>query len=70
MDTVAAFTSGVEAAAVAPHFWLALRFHDYQPDELSELFRQAARNRGANVRFFSDCDEAVRWLRANNPHFD
>jgi hypothetical protein len=70
MDTVGAFSSGVEAAAVVPHLWLALCFHDYTPDELSELFRQAARNRGANVHFFSDRDKALRWLRANNPHFD
>ena len=70
MDTVAAFSSGVKASNVAPHFWLALCFHNYEPDELSELFRQAARNRGANVQFFSDCARAANWLRANNPHFD
>lgn len=70
MDTVAAFSSGVEAANVVPHLWLALCFHDYEPDELSQLFRQAARNRGANVNFFSRCDDALGWLRANNPHFD
>ena len=69
LDTVAAFTSGVEASTVAPNLWLALCFHNYQPDELSELFRQAARNRGANVEFFSDCDKALNWLRVNNPQF-
>ncbi len=69
MDTVAAFNSGVEASSVAPHLWLALCFHDYQPDELSELFRHAARNRGANVEFFSDCEKALNWLRVNNPQF-
>lgn len=70
MDTVGAFSAGVEASTVAPHLWLALCFHDYEPDDLSELFRQAARNRGANVNFFSDCGRALNWLRANNPHFD
>jgi hypothetical protein len=70
MDTVSAFSSGVEASSVAPRLWLALCFHDYAPDELSELFRQAARNRGANVSFFNDCDKALGWLRANNPGFD
>ena len=69
MDTVAAFTSGVAAASVAQNFWLALCFHGYEPDELSELFRQAARNRGANVEFFKDRDDGLRWLRANNPSF-
>ena len=69
MDTVSAFTSGVEASAVAANLWLALCFHDYEPDEISELFRHAARNRGANVEFFSDRDRALSWLRANNPQF-
>lgn len=69
MDTVGAFTSGVAAASVADNFWLALCFHAYEPDDISELFRQAARNRGANVEFFSDPDTAVGWLRVNNPSF-
>ena len=70
IDTVGAFSSGVKASTVTQHLWLALCFHDYEPDELSELFRQAARNRGANVHFFSDCAKALNWLRANNPNFD
>lgn len=69
LDTVGAFTSGVEASGVTTNLWLALCFHGYEPDELSELFRHAARNRGANVEFFSDCDRALNWLRANNPQF-
>jgi hypothetical protein len=70
IDTVGAFTSGVAASSVVPHLWLALCFHDYEPDETSDLFRQSARNRGANVHFFTDCDKALNWLRVNNPHFD
>ena len=69
LDTVGAFTSGVDASSVATDLWLALCFHGYQMDELSELFRQAARNRGTNVEFFSDCERALAWLRANNPRF-
>jgi hypothetical protein len=69
IDTVGAFTSGVEASSVAPNLWLALCFHNYHPDELSELFRDAARNRGASVEFFSDADRALNWLRVNNPQF-
>ena len=69
LDTVAAFTSGVSASGVTSNLWLALCFHNYEPDELSELFRHAARNRGANVEFFSDCGKALNWLRANNPQF-
>lgn len=69
MDTVSAFTSGVEVSRIASNLWLALCFHDYEPDELSELFRRAAYNRGANVEFFSECEAAVAWLRTNNPRF-
>lgn len=69
MDTVAAFTSGVEVASIAPNLWMALCFQGYEPDEISELFRQAARNRGANVEFFTDRDAALSWLRSNNPSF-
>jgi hypothetical protein len=69
LDTVSAFTSGVDVSRIAPNLWLALCFHDYEPDELSELFRRAAYNRGANVDFFSECEAALAWLRANNPRF-
>ena len=69
MDTVAAFTSGVQLASIAPNLWMALCFQRYEPDEISELFRQAARNRGANVEFFSDREAALSWLRGNNPPF-
>ena len=69
MDTVAAFTSGVEVASIAPNLWMALCFPGHEPDEISELFRQAARNRGANVEFFEDRDAALHWLRENNPSF-
>jgi hypothetical protein len=48
---------------------MALCFVRYKPDEISELFRQAARNRGANVEFFTNREAALVWLRANNPSF-
>ena len=69
MDTVGAFTSGVAAASIAQNLWLALCSHGYQPDGIGELFRQAARNRGANVEFFNDREAALVWLRVNNPPF-
>ena len=62
MDTVAAFQSGVQAADVIAGFWLALCFENYEPDEISELFVHAARNRGVHVKFFSDREKALRWL--------
>jgi hypothetical protein len=62
IDTVGAFRSGVQAAESAPELWLALCFQGYQTDELSELFKNAARNRGVHVKFFSDREQAHRWL--------
>jgi len=62
LDTVGAFQSGVRAADVYPNLWLALCFKNYKPDEMSELFVTAARNRGVRVKFFSDKDAAMRWL--------
>jgi hypothetical protein len=69
IDTVGAFTSGVHVSNIAPNLWLALCLHNYEPDEISELFRDAAGNRGANVEFFSDPEKALNWLRVNNPQF-
>ncbi|HSU25274.1 MAG TPA: hypothetical protein VLI65_04795 [Pyrinomonadaceae bacterium] len=62
MDTVAAFQSGVQAAGVRKDLWLAIYFHNYEPDELSELFERSARNRGIHVRFFDNRDRALNWL--------
>jgi hypothetical protein len=62
MDTVSAFESGKEASEVYSDLWIALCFDGYEPDETSELFVTAARNRGAKVKFFSEIDAAKRWL--------
>lgn len=69
MDTVAAFESGVQASAVGKDLWLAIYFHDYQPDEISELFERSARNRGAHVRFFDNRERALNWLDAGHRTF-
>jgi hypothetical protein len=69
MDTMTAFTSGVAVASIAPNLRMALCFLRYEPDEISELFRQAAQNRGASIEFFSDRHAALVWLRADNPSF-
>lgn len=62
LDTISAFESGIEAAAAYPDLAIAICFYDYEPDETSELFITAARNRGARVKFFSDRKIALRWL--------
>lgn len=62
MGTIDAFESGVEAAEVYPGLTVAICFSDYEPDETSDLFVTAARNRGARVKFFSEIETAKRWL--------
>lgn len=62
MDTIGAFESGIHASKVAVRLSLALCFYDYKTDELSDFFKTVARNRGARVEFFTDRDEALRWL--------
>ncbi len=58
--------SGMQAAAV-PRLWLALCLEDFEPDDLSELFKTIAATRGVHIKFFSDRDRAVNWLRTNSP---
>lgn len=62
MDTIAAFESGIEASEVYPNLAVALYLSEYEPDEMSELFITAARNRGARIKFFADRNAALRWL--------
>lgn len=62
VGVVDAFESGVEASNVFPGLMVAIFFANYEPDETSELFVTAARNRGVRVKFFSDRATALRWL--------
>lgn len=62
LNTISAFESGVEASEIYPNLAVAICFYDYEPDEMSELFVTAARNRGARVKFFSEKRSALRWL--------
>ena len=57
--------SALRAATVAPRLWCALCLHDYEIGERSELFKTIARSHGAHVKFFSDRDSALAWLRSN-----
>jgi len=59
-------SSGVRAAVV-PRLWFALCLKDYEPTELSELFKTVAASRGVHVKFFSGSEKALNWLRSNSP---
>ena len=57
--------SAMRAATVASGLWCAICLEDYEIGERSELFKTIARSHGAHVKFFSDCEHALTWLRSN-----
>lgn len=57
--------SAMRAATVAPKLWCAICLEDYEIGERSELFKTIARSHGAHVKFFSDREHALAWLRSN-----
>ena len=57
--------SAMRAATVASELWCAICLEDYEIGERSELFKTIARTRGAHVKFFSDREHALAWLRSN-----
>ena len=65
METIDALDSAAMAAKLIPGMTCALCFYDYQTDELSQFFSDAAYNRGARVRFFTEQPAALQWLQAN-----
>lgn len=56
-----------QRTATVPHLWLAFCLEDWEPTEQSELYEVVAASRGVRVKFFSDHDHALHWLRANAP---
>lgn len=63
MDTTAAFESGTQLSRMAAGLKIALLFHNYKTDELSEFFKTVAHNRGVRVDFFTDKQKALEWLQ-------
>ena len=60
-------SSGIRAAAAVPRLWFAICLKDFEETELSELYATVAASRGVHVKFFSDSEKALNWLRANSP---
>ena len=56
-----------ERTATIPKLWLAFHMEDFEPTEQSELFGAIAASRGVRVKFFSQREDALSWLRANAP---
>ena len=53
--------------AIVPNLWLAFHLENYEPTELSELYEAVAASKGVRVKFFTNSDEALNWLRKNAP---
>ncbi|MGE3467558.1 MAG: hypothetical protein AB7J13_11565 [Pyrinomonadaceae bacterium] len=66
LQTSEVIDAGLKTAAV-PKLSMAFCFDDFQPDELSELYETVAASRGVRVKFFSDSERALMWLRSNSP---
>ena len=58
--------AGQRTAAI-PKLWLAFRLKDFVPNENSDLFIVTASSRGVRVKFFSETERALNWLRRNSP---
>ena len=58
--------AGVKAATVDPKLWFAICLDNFEPTELGELFKAVARSRGVHVKFFTDRDHALLWLRSGS----
>ena len=64
MTTMNAFDSGVLAAESLKGLAMACCFYGYVQDELTEFFKNVARNRGLHIEFFTCLERALEWLLA------
>jgi hypothetical protein len=62
LDTGAAFDAGRALAENLSGLSVALCFRDYEFDDLSAFFKTVAQNRGVRLEFFSELNDALRWL--------
>jgi hypothetical protein len=62
LDTMSAFESGRLLAENVVGVTLAVCLRGHEFDELSAFFKTVAQNRGVKIEFFTNLDEARRWL--------
>ena len=65
-DTSQVIEAGQRTATV-PNLWLAYHLLNFVPSDQSELYEVIAASRGVRVKFFSDAEHALMWLRNNTP---
>lgn len=65
-DTADVIDAGQKTATV-PKLWLAFAVTDFQPTAQTELYETIAASRGVRVKFFTNRERALKWLRQNTP---
>ena len=63
----AAVVEAGQKTATIPNLWIAFHFDDYVPTTNTELYEAVADSHGVRVKFFTDRDQAMNWLRVNAP---
>jgi hypothetical protein len=63
-DTADVVDAGKKTATV-PRLWLAFAIPDFQPTAQTELYEVIAASQGVRVKFFTNRDRALNWLRHN-----
>jgi hypothetical protein len=66
LDTGEVVEAGLRTAAI-PQLWMAFHLANFVQSERSELFEKISASRGVRVKFFSDTEHALAWLRSNTP---
>ena len=56
-----------QKTATVPRLWLAFAIPDFQPTAQTELYETIAASRGVRVKFFTNRERALNWLRQNTP---
>lgn len=65
MSQTDAFKSAGQAAKASRELRVACLYSNYQPDEITEFFITVAYKRGIRIEFFSEREEALKWLKAD-----
>jgi hypothetical protein len=65
MSTKDAFMAALQAVNVSRDLYMACYFPGYKTDEKTQTFMTVAQNRGINIRFFTNRDQALKWLGIN-----
>lgn len=66
-ETADVIDAGKKTAAV-PRLWLAFAIPDFQPSAQTELYEAIAASQGVRVKFFTNRERALNWLRQNAAH--